>query len=483
MYAIKQTRIARLIVAQTGTYGEQFRRPYNSVLDGTARSQVLNALEESQTITAATLAGVANRFILPTAAPECQAKIQNGWNTPRLRFMMELQHIDMLNSVQSEYIVGYTDHPGMTASGALDPNMVFTVNAINMTSHRQNTSASMGTQVYQDVVDSSSILVNDQYDGLLSPGKLYGLRPEDVYTQIDNRELQQGLGGELCLPGRSLVTTEARKSRRNNAIAPAYAANILNAYLQTSRSDSNSAAKEINEVARASVQSLSAQQDSFMQFLKSRGSVDSNYRFTLGDLMLLDPNVTHPSVFQPVPMQASWQSTLHYAGATSSWGGSDYTTLFAVTLSQSIPGYMLNHNLNKIAFSSNNRGIGGGINTIPTHYRSFAGMVDLSGQIAAFIYRIENELLKDLSHAGMVSFDLDMICDLLGDTEIKISLNGAPKTPFVTPSYCDSLIAPMMTNNNTVLDGIAGDFSSLMDEISDGLLKGNSITSQNLGFV
>ena len=482
MYGISQSRIAQLIIAETGTYNQQYRRPYESHLNGQGRQRLIEAFANTNAIVGSTFTGLAHQFIQPSAAPEANIVIANGWDTPRLRFMMEVQHLDRMGCQHSEYVIGYTDHPGVSMGGHLDPRMVFTVNAINTTSNRITNSATMGSQVYQEVIDASSVIVNDQYNGLTAPGKLYGLRPEDVYAQIDNQELAAGLDNDPIVASCSLLTTSAMKSRRSNSIAPTYMANVLNAYLQTTRSDQNLPLKEINETARTSVKSASASDDRFMTFLRSKSQTGTNYQFTYGDLLMLDPNVE--TVKRVVPMKPEWRAGLHHSGQTAHWHGTDYTTLFATTLIQSLPGYMLNYNLAKVHIVSANVGMGGlPLTAWKRTPQSFATGTDLSAATASFIYRLENELLRDLTDNNTISYDIDASCDLMGDTFVRISLNGEPYSDFVVPSFCDSLMAPMVTSKNAVLDGIASDFGSLMSEISDGTVRGSPATSQSLGFL
>jgi hypothetical protein len=483
-FAMKAMRIHRLIIAQTGTYNEQYRRPYTSSLDGQSHNRILETIERSSSITPSTMAGVSNQFIKPQATPECSVGIANGWGTQRLRFMMEIQSQDMMGNITSEYVVGYTDHAGLSMAGHLDPSMTFTINAINSTRSKTQFSQTHGNQTHQSFVDASSILVHDQYDGAIKPNQMYGLRPEDVYYQLDNQIIQEGLGEDAFLTNaRNLITTRAIKSQRSNAIAPVYIAKVLNSYLQTTRADTTSGPSELYESARCTVTSQQSSADPFMAFLQSKGQTGTNYRFTYGDLLALDPNVSHPSVTLTVPIKPLWQSNLHQAGQTSSWAGTDYTTLFATTISQSMPGYMLACGLNKLHLFATNLDTTGAINIQPSNWKSFSENVDMTNAITSLCYRLEHELLRDLSHNGQVSFNVEVCCDLLGDTLVRVSLNGDPLIDYVTPSFCDSLLTPMSTNSNTLLNGIASDFSSLMREISDNQDPGGALTASSLGYL
>lgn len=487
LYGVKSARIVKFILALTGTYDRQYRRPFNSTIDGMGRQMWLDSIEDAKAITPGTLAVVANHFIKPAAAHEGAIEIPGGWDSRRLRFLLEIEFSDNLGGTRSEFVVGYTDHPGIAQNETLDPNMVFVINAISSTNVQIQVNGVTGVQRHQHVTDASQILVSDTYTGVTAPTQLFGLRPEDIYTQIDNQVLSEGLE-EPVIAGRSLLTTRACKSRRGNAIAPVFAASILDAYLQTSRAGTETSDKDLNEASRAAVKSSAASMDSFMQFLRSRGRLESNYKFTWGDLLEFDRNAASPMVKKVVPMEGNFLASLPQAGRAHAWHGSDFKTLFAVTLAAALPGYMLNYSLSKIQFDACNRvpGFGATIVTTVKGYKSLTQNVDLSAEFASFIFRLENELLKELcclTPGNQIGFDLRVECDVLGDTTITLSIDGDPLETFCHPTCCDSLTTPVVTNQAHVLKGIASDFSSLLNEIGDGHVRPNAMTSQNLGFI
>jgi hypothetical protein len=71
-----------------------------------------------------------------------------------------------------------------------------------------------------------------------------------------------------------------------------------------------------------------------------------------------------------------------------------------------------------------------------------------------------------------------MVCDLLGEIWIQLSLNGEPPIDFVYPSFCDSLLAPIQTYNEKIADGIALDFQNLMSNVSS--MSGGFVSNEHL---
>jgi hypothetical protein len=467
MYGTKAMRIVKFIIQETGTYEDQFRRPYQTNLTAQSAKEFVEQVDGSKFITAGALAGISGQFIRPMATPESDITIVNGWGQKRLRFFLEIRTEDHIGNFISEYIVGYTDHPGLSMSNILDPQMCFFINAVNITntSYQQTP---LGNQTYQNVIDSSHLLVNDVYTGHQGINKLYGLRPEDVFSEMQGQMVRTELAGEFLADTRSHFTGDGKKSKRTNAIAPMYAADLLDSYNQTKNSEPNIDQDRLLGYAINVVQSSAVADDPFLTYLRNNKpmQVGACNSFTLQDLQSLDANVgnvTH--VLNVTPEQLGGMSQRGIG--TSHWGGSDSETLFATVISQSVPGYMLQYSLNKIHFSSTNQEIGGKINTIISMAKSFSENIDISKYIQAFIFKIQTEMLKSMSYNGQIGFQIEVMCDLLGETWINISINGGPQVTFVTPSFCDALMSPVITRNELVLNSISSDFDSLMSNLSD----------------
>jgi hypothetical protein len=65
----------------------------------------------------------------------------------------------------------------------------------------------------------------------------------------------------------------------------------------------------------------------------------------------------------------------------------------------------------------------------------------------------------------MIDFEITMTVDVLGETHVTVSMQGGPKYDYVTPSFCDALMAPVLTNNNANLAAIGNDIEQLVSNI------------------
>lgn len=477
MYSTKKMNVVKLIVQKTGTYNDQFRRPFVTNMSNDTGNRILSAIENKQSVGAGMIANVAGTFLMPTATPEQQVGIPNGFNTPRLRFLLELMVMDNMGTSSSHYITGYTEYSDVSMNNLIDPKMSFFINNISET---RNTSriTPIGTQSYQSVINSSHVLVNNQYQGIHDTNKTFSLRPENILTEVGVKDIRDAGLGNIFDARAAVISTPTLSNRRNN-IAPAYVAGILDGYLQNSRSGEYDSHVKILENTAHSVEESDFLTNPFIKFISGRhstkylGAATAN-GFTLEDLFVLDPNT--PNVMKVADFGAQ---NFHQTGATAGWGGSDGTTLFAATLSQSLPAYMTQFCFNVVHFTSTNHTINGEIVTTINAVKGFNNALDNSREIAAFVYRINSELLRGLSYNNQMPFQLQVNCDLIGETWIEISLNSEPMIAFVMPSFCDALTTPILTNDQNKLYGIANDFDKLMvsmveqDSSTRGMSYGN----------
>ena len=464
MYTTKRMNVVKLIIQKTGTFNEQYRRPYSTNLTANVEQNILNSVNGRQNIKASTVAGAAMDFIAPSATPETNVPIANGWGTPRLRFLLEIQHVDHMGVKNNEYVTGYTEHSDVSMNGLVDPKMTFYCNNISRTRVQEHLTP-LGNQTYQSVIDNSHVLVNDRFTNAFDANRLYTLAPESVASHIGSSSIMADSGDVFYDGSTALTKSQPTKSSRTNNIAPVYVASLLDAYLQSARSEEYAAHDSILEDVRNSVSTSSFTEDPFLMWMMNHkmrqgyGASLGNV-FTLDDLCALDPNT--PNVMMPANMMPS---NTHSLGTTMHWGGSDGFTLTASIVSQSLPAYMSQFCFTKLHFTSTNYTLTGEIVTTISDVRGFNISLDQSKELSALIYRLNTELLAGISYNNTMPFKIEVRCDLMGETWIEVSLNSEPPVMFVTPSYADALMTPIVTTNSNVLAGISRDFDGLMTSI------------------
>lgn len=454
-------RITKLLIHETGTYNQQYRRPYVTNLEAGTLNALSERLNGADKLMPSMMAGVANQFIAPSATPEKEVGIVGGWGERRMRFMMEVEHVYATGVKITEVILGYTNYAGITVSGAVDPRMEFFVNStLQVRNSIERTP--MGNQTYSSVVDSSHVLADNNFTGLYTPEKDQRMRPEDVYSLMSRSHIPD-MGNTLDM--RTTLTNQAVKSRRSNSQAANYMAGILDNYKNaTATSEFGQGAQEILNTARGYAAELPAARDPFLMAISQiRGTAVGN-TFSYGDLRSLDPNVD--AMTAAVFMQETQRAQTHSIGQTQLWGGADRDTSVATILSQSVPSLLMDLMLTRIVFKSSNRFIGGEVQTHVFDAQGFSN-VDLSEFVRLFQIRLAHEILKDITYDNQVDFAIEMRVDLLGETWIGIEFDNHPRVDFVTPSFCDALTVPVLTSNQEASMTLARDFDMLFETVQN----------------
>ena len=195
-------------------------------------------------------------------------------------------------------------------------------------------------------------------------------------------------------------------------------------------------------------------------------------KFTFNILKQIFPyaeSVTVAKLLAPTQKQ-----TVHVAGQTAEWSGADGVTHSATIISQAVPCIMMDLALTRLVFKSTNRSINCQPQTIFMDVHGFVSG-DLSRQIEIFRVRLETELLNDITFNNALDYAIDMNVDLLGETWLSISINGSPVYDYVTPSFADALMSPVITTNNDVIRSLASDFDNLAVMLNSNLPQNQGI--------
>lgn len=462
MYGVKSLSVVKLIVQTAGTYGDQYRRPMHSHADGAIMNMVEETMDRTNNLDALALAVPAFSLLKPDATPECMMPIENGWNTKRFRFLLHLLIEDQMGIMMNHYYTGFTGYSDMSHGGAIDPNMVFTINSANSTkSVTQRTPT--GVHVFQASVSNNQILTsNNTYTGLASPNKTYSLRPESVVDDMLVSDLRSMSG---TFENTVAVISTPQLSARANNCAPGYMSQLLSGFKNTVVGGADESTDSNLEHLKTLVSSDAYSSDKFLAWLLHRRTSNptlgiGTHQFTINELMMLDSAVMTKLRAADA---AGIASNFHQAGTTSDWGQSTAEVQFASMLAQALPSYMASMHLSVLAFTSMNLTLDGKIQTIITNAQSFNQQADITVYLQALIQRLNSEMFTALSYGNTMPFSVDVKCDTLGETWVSVSLNQGRMETFVTPTFCDSLFAPMTSGHQSTLQGLSNDFSQLFD--------------------
>lgn len=463
--------INKALFVETGTYNDMVLRPYQTNLDSNVVKQFQEVTNGGTAINSATLAGVANQFIRPTAQAQNSISIDHGWATPRLRFIIDIQYQTALGPSVRKILQGYTSHVGIGSNGFIDPNMVLYFN--NVTTLRQSEIMTPHGLMSTNVVSEANQLLRGNYTPSFLDNNdsiTWTMRPEDVFKTMGRLSLGNTDVADLRV---SFAESPLKKSKRKNNSASHYVSDIMGCYDKTFNAvemDNTLDYSESMNMAGGLTKEDGMYSDPFFNELLLKTSNFTQGGFvTYGELNALSPELDQRAKFIPlknVTKSSSNPFEPHRTGQTEHWHGSNNETLWATILSHSIPSIMMDLMLTRVAFMATNQTINGEYVIKILDVNSFAEGINLNPYIDQFLTRLKSEILKGISSNNLIDFNITVMVDVLGETRLTLAIAGGPPIEFATPSFCDGLFSMLLTNNSDQITNNAFDLQTLSDNMS-----------------
>lgn len=486
MYGMKSKRISRFYYQQTGTYDRQYRRSYSLSVDDKLINQLEEAVVTSTKLNPSEFAHPTKQLISQSATPEQSIDIINGFDTPRLRFWIEIESVDQLDNTNVTVLMGYTDHADLSMGGAIDPRTTFFINNV-MRTRRYNAVTPIGQQTRTNVLTSEQLIVDTNYHsggGVFNPQRSTLMTPARIFDRMRTSDIQMaaqeyyGSGSDSFLVDTTVsVNNRPTYNQRVHNLGTNYAADILNTFVGT-RLSSNEAGQDVDPDSffrdcKNQVITNSYEQDCFLSFLNGRktsflssASNSGPNTFKLEDLAAFDPN------YVLVMKAIDEKKGLSYSGMSANWGVSTPEALFAANLATSVAGLMTAQGFHRLSFQATN-----GAFMTAQHEVIFSTAFGVSGQVGAgpeltaFRHRLEREVLNVLSYGNELGYEVYVTCDMAGETWIKLRLNGGQEELYVTPTFCDALMAPVTTIDEKKACALASSLHDLGTQLTSAKLQ------------
>lgn len=499
-----QARITKLLIYETGAYQEQYRRPYTTNPDGNVFGMFKEHLEGLDHYATANLGAIAQAFLKPSSAVDTRTDkigIPQGWDTRRTRFMMEVEYDHAIGVAAKQILTGYTTHVGAspvhgvsgTAGAAtflnVEADLQFIVNTVTPLQTRDEFGP-QGHVQHVEVIKPSHVLADNNFSTIYTPDFNERMRPQDLFTVMsrshvhrvrDDRGNIPGVGPVL-FDGRTVQSKQAALSLRSNVVPAAYVARVMENYsnARVAANDNTQAGGDFFQKARGySQDGLISQNEILRMISEIRGEPIGN-SFTYRDLERLDPSI-RGRVVGRVSGITQPMANLHQPGMSSEWYGRDPMTMAATIISQCVPGIMSELALTHIGFKMHNEFAQSGNYSSfnpdtwlsranyqpwfqPYNIQGFGGQ-NMAREMQIFETRFWNEVMKDLCQDNKVNFTIDVDCNLMGETVVTIGLSGKNPISFVTPSFADALLTPLVTNNHDHVVNVADDFSTMLQVV------------------
>ena len=461
--------IANFFFQETGRYTPQFARPYVATGNTEALDNLSNRINDASRgadpsmtkISGSLVSGLSGYLVSPQASWEKVLTIPNGWDEQRLRFAMEVHVTDQFETAIYQF-QGYSEYHAVTLSGIIDPNLLFYINSFTRINRARDYNG-LSSAGYRDIVTESAQVVNGPLQSTVAQSdQVFGVRPEDVFVGIQSSHYSsalQGLNEGNVVDTRISLSNDVIRSRRANGIPSNYLSRVVENYRTASTlADFGSGSDDIYTRSIQVSHEASPFENPFIRALSDLKGMPNITYFTLNDLLAIDPHCSNNFNYNPVETAG----VLSEVGMTDGWHKPDMETQLATIVSNAVPAMMIDHMFAQIAFTSTNMTIGGVYETTIVGGTGVSGM-DLRPYYKAFIARFETEIMPDLTLNGLRIVHLLVNADLYGDTRIEISLEGSPAVPYIAPTFCDALTAPVVTTNPNLYNGLITGVESIIE--------------------
>lgn len=459
-------RMSKLLMVRSATYNDQVARPYQTNVDGIMLNQLREATQGGHQTNAGSLAGVAGAILRPQANAAANIQIANGWETHRFRFLMELELPMQFGGGMKQVMTGYSDYFAVTADGKhIDPGMRLYFNNSIATQIASSTLEGIGTIQQMRVADASHILIPPAgYGAGVVPAAMQTMRPEDVMNAISTSAITDG---DVMDFRTTFAVAPVKKSRRTNCVAPEYMSRVISAIDQAHRIDgSNLDHASVYQEARSTVREALPSQDIFLAILQQRSNYLQTGYITYGELCAIFPETEHVRTTVMPGNTAQQHLATPDRGSSEYWHIPTNEAVAATIMSHACSAIMMELMLTRTVFVATNMTLNSQIDIQMRAADGFSQNIDMSPYLQRFIHRMTTEVLADITRNNMFQLWMEVSCNILGDTQISVSLNGGPKILYITPSFCDGLISPVIAADNQALSTMGHDIELMYSHIT-----------------
>jgi hypothetical protein len=473
-------QILELIFREMKEYDDQMIRSWSGNASPGNLQDLEIATDHGRDFSPSALSGLAGRIIRPIAETDQRAAIAGGWGQTRMMFAMKVLVRETRTSQQIHEISGYTDHVGATATlrgVKLANDMCMYFNSVTRI-HRCITDTPRGSRWLTNINKSNQIICKQSNpDFTLARGSqgTMTMRPEDLMSRNTTNDVfakRARLEGSMDLRGGYAMGT-MKLSNRLNTSSTRFMARSLSAISTADSGDGiidnlmhERDTTKIFKDARGQVREDGITTDPVFEELSTDTNILHDGFVTYGELVDMNKDFDWDSV--PVYFtEKGGRKTVR--GDYRPWNGMENEDIAATMLVNALPMYLINHQLAAVSFSAKNFDSLGEMVVIADNASPIMEGPNLRDIIPIFTQRLESEILLDILPWPGCQLDLTVDTAIAGETYVKISLDGANYEEYVFPTFCDSVVSPVVTESQVHMDNMAGTVRQIADSLGSSL--------------
>lgn len=449
--------IQSLFLQETGTYNEQFHRPYVPMMNNDnvrmlqARVDQATAEDPGLQINGGLISGLCTGIIAPSANHEGTVGIVNGWAQKRFRFILV---VEVPNAFTNDVYVfqGYSEFFDRSAiTGLIDPRMIFFINSEIRLMRRVAQATNFG---FEDKIAETRQFIDGRILSNNMNTELSMLRPRDVVCGIQSNHINAAVGAKVLHDGRTTASNDVVSNARKNGVPSNYLARTINQHRNAQTiADFGEGGQSLFDRTIQNLHEAAPNESPFIQRLSDIAgfSAYTKNTFTLNELERIDPGIGLKVHYSPVDQRAP----LHQAGASSYLNGANIETMIANMISNGLAGIMIESGLSFVSIMTTTMNMTGiPDTTMISPGRAMTTQSPIHAY-AKFIALFNSTLVPDLSRNNTIPFTATIVADLFGDIDIVITIDGMTPERCVFPAFADSLITPVATRNRANFDKMA----------------------------
>lgn len=439
--------IVGLTLQETGTYNDQFARPYQTdVRTENVANRIYDVVERANF---SPTSGAFNNVVADvlTVNPRVSANdfiaIPNGWGQNRCRFFLEVREtsLGLGGETYFTFVQGFSDYFGVNAAtSSIDPNIRLFPNTFFR--FQEYTEQTMnGPRKSYRVVSSGQVL-----NGILTINDEIGssvnfLRPCDI------------LAGVQVAYDQSLVSSDVLDLRSMNpsgfnTVYSSFSNNSPSEYLSRLVTPLSRGSLTVGfgpghstfvdtAVTNAGAMEPDVHSSIFMETMVARLGPMSSSCFTMTDLAQLDPTVGQRTSYRPISNE--YLGRLPQRGLTENWDMPKFETVIAAKIMNTLPGLMWEHFIGMVSIAMSNE-FGPAIPQVD-NIRLITKAAP-RGMFERFVAMLTERLATDISQNNNIKFSININASVLGDVMMQVSVNGGAPIPYQAPAFGNGILNP-----------------------------------------
>lgn len=463
-YQVPTVHINKILFIPTKEYNDVFRRPFEVNVTAENMMSLENTigqqLERSARLNPISMANAVPNLLRMSDIAGPMVGIANGWGTVRLRFLIEVEKQTGPGTFELCYVQGFTDYHDPSLYGRVDPKMPMHINSI--------------TNVIRNITPDNRILtrVLNSFNILSDPyGRGYTIEDTSVkHRMLRPKDVSDGIHANSIVGSQYITTTDIRsaygampfESKRSNVIAPVHVAEIFNSFLYSKESTNiGYDTDDLFDPASAKLEERNMMRTSFIEALSNLTGIPGTVTFDLSMLQLLRPDLENVLHITDNSMQPINQNSLLDTAHTERLDVVSMENSIANLLSENISSLLLEEMLSVIDFSITNMTSNSQLVHAISNAKSFIHGIDIVIYAERFMEKLKTLVMPTVTKGNLIGVEIYAHADIVGDTTIGVSLNGAAPIVFRLPTFCNSLYTPIISDDNNY-NTVVNDMSNIL---------------------